>query len=141
MNSDLPLMTLHSFRKLFKLQVSLAAKESDLSEYLLGHRRTLNQTYFKVSPADVSKVYLNKIMEHLTFCDIASAEKAKEELNQKLIEERDANDRELRELKRRLSAYENKLASVVNRIGDILGQADPLKHNECLEAVKSIQNR
>jgi integrase len=134
-------ITLHSFRKLFKVQVSLSAKESDLSEYLLGHRSTLNQTYFKVSPADVSKVYLDKIMEHLTFCDIASAERAKEELNQKLIEERAAKDRELGELKKRLSAYEGKLDSVVNRIGDILGQADPLKQKEYLEAVKSIQNR
>jgi peptidoglycan hydrolase CwlO-like protein len=55
-----------------------------------------------------------------------------------LIEERDAKDRELRDLKKRLSAYENKLDSVVNKIGDILGYADPLMQKEYLEAVKSI---
>ena len=72
---------------------------------------------------------------------MASVEKAKEELTQQLIEEREAKDRELRELKKRLSAYESKLDSVVNRIGDILGYADPLKQKEYMEDVKSIQNQ
>jgi hypothetical protein len=75
---------------------------------------------------------------HVTFCDVASVEKAKQDLNQKLIEEQDAKDRQIRELKKRLSEYEGKLGSVVNRIGDILGQADPLKQKEYLEAVKNI---
>jgi integrase len=134
-------ITLHSFRKLWKVQSSLAAGQSDIAEYIMGHIGSMAMTYFKISPTDVAKIYLNKIMEHVTFCDIASVEKAKEELNQKLIEERDVKDRELGELKKRLSAYENKLDSVVNRIGDILGQADTLKQKEYLEAVKSIQNK
>jgi hypothetical protein len=133
-------ITMHSFRRFFKTQVSFEAKEPDLSEFLLGHK-SLSQTYFKLSPANVAKTYLNSVMEHLTFCDMASVEKAKEELTQQLIEEREAKDRELRELKKRLSAYESKLDSVVNRIGDILGYADPLKQKEYMEDVKSIQNQ
>jgi len=44
------------------------------------------------------------------------------------------------QLKKRLSAYESKVDSWVNRIGDILGYADPLKQKEYLEAVKSIHH-
>jgi len=140
-------ITLHSFRKLYKTIISLQAKEADLSEYLLGHRSTLNQTYFKISPSDVAKVYLERCEKYLTFNDVAGLEtdllsvsKQNETLAQKLIEEREAKDRELIELKKLLSAYESKVDSWVNRIGDILGYADPLKQKEYLEAVKSIHH-
>jgi integrase len=100
-------ITLHSFRRFFKSAVSLEAKEPDLSEFLLGHK-SLSQTYFRVSPANIAKTYLERCMEHLTFCDIASVERAKEELNQKLIEERAAKNRELGELKKRMMMYEER---------------------------------
>jgi hypothetical protein len=103
-------ITLHSFRRFFKTQVSFEAKEADLSEFLLGHISTLNQRYFKLTPADVAKTYLNSVMEHLTFCDMASVEKAKEELTQQLIEEREVKDRELLELKKRMNEYEQSFA-------------------------------
>ena len=98
-------ITLHSFRRFFKSAVSLEAKEPDLSEFLLGHK-SLSQTYFRVSPANIAKTYLERCMEHLTFCDIASAEKAKQDLTQKLMEEREIKNKELSELKKRMAEYE-----------------------------------
>ena len=82
-------------------------KNQILSEFLLGHK-SLSQTYFRVSPANIAKTYIERCMEHLTFCDISSVERAKEELNQKLIEERVAKDRELGELKKRMMMYEER---------------------------------
>src|SRR5438093_117585 len=82
-------ITLHSFRKLYKTILSLQG-HGDLSEYLLGHTSTLNQTYFKISPNDVAKVYLERCEKYLTFNDVAGLEtdlaqvsKQNETLNQK----------------------------------------------------------
>ena len=46
----------------------------------MGHKN-LGQTYFRggVSLAAVAKVYLEKCMEHLTFCDMSSLEKSQQE--------------------------------------------------------------
>ena len=65
------------------------AKEPDLSECLLGHKN-VSQTYFRVTPANAAKTYLEKCMELLTFCDMTSVEHSKQELNQKLIKGREA---------------------------------------------------
>jgi uncharacterized protein YydD (DUF2326 family) len=60
-------------------------------------------------------------MKKLTFNDVEKLEtdllavsKQKDILNQKLMEEREAKDRELSELKKRMSEYEQSFASVKN---------------------------
>jgi hypothetical protein len=72
-----------------------------------------------VTPANAAKTYLEKCMEHLTFCDMASVEHSMQELNQKLIKGREARIekfRELRELRKQMSEYDNKLASIMDKI-------------------------
>lgn len=75
-------ITSHAFRKFFKTQVSLEAKEPDIAEYLIGHR-SLSQTYFRVSPKQIQQIYLDKLMPLLTFCDSASLEERVTTLTQK----------------------------------------------------------
>jgi hypothetical protein len=123
-------ITLHNFRKLYKTLISLHAKEADLSEYLLGHRSTLNQTYFKISPSDVAKVYLERCQKYLTFNDVAGLEtdllsvsKQNETLNQKLIDERESKDKELSELKKKMAEYEQWFDS----LGEIQEQINHIK--------------
>lgn len=64
-----------------------------------------------------AKTYLEKCMELLTFCDMTSVEHSKQELNQKLIEGREARIEKLRELRKQMSEYDNKLASIMDKIG------------------------
>lgn len=76
-------ITPHSFRKFFKTQVSLEAKEPDLAEMLIGHK-SLSQTYFRVSAKEVAKIYYKKLMPYLTFCDVASLEESRNDIAQEL---------------------------------------------------------
>ena len=55
---------------------------ADLAEYLIGHR-SLSQTYFRVPPREIARIYREKLMPLLTFCDTPSLMKKVETLEEK----------------------------------------------------------
>lgn len=70
-------ITMHSLRRHYKTIISMKINP-DLAENLIGHR-SLSQTYFRADPSDIAKLYYEKCMPLLTFCDMASVEKMKDE--------------------------------------------------------------
>jgi hypothetical protein len=74
-------ITLHTFRKAYKTAISLSGR-SDLAEYMIGHR-SLSQTYFRIPPKQIAKIYQEKLMPLLTFCDSPSLMKKVETLEEK----------------------------------------------------------
>lgn len=121
-------ITLHSFRRFFKTQVSLEAGQPDLAEYLTGHR-SLSQTYFKVTPAKVANIYLEKCMEHLTFCDTASLEKSRNEIVSKLAEK----DLVIANTKQQMDMMKQQMEQQSEQMSQIM---DMIQHNPALAQIK-----
>jgi integrase len=121
-------ITLHSFRRFFKTQVSLEAGQPDLAEYLICHR-SLSQTYFKVTPSKVANIYLEKCMEHLTFCDTASLEKSRNEIVSKLAEK----DLVIASTKQQMDMMKQQLKQQSEQMNQIMSM---IQHNPSLAQVK-----
>jgi integrase len=74
-------ITLHAFRKAYKSAISMTGF-NDLAEYMIGHR-SLSQTYFRVPPKEIAKIYREKLMPILTFCDTPALENKVRSLEEK----------------------------------------------------------
>jgi integrase len=129
-------ITTHSFRKFFKTQVSLEAKEPDLAEYLIGHR-SLSQTYFRVSPKQIQQIYLEKLMPLLTFCDAAALENKILTLTEKTEIITDLQ-RQLNEQKEKLLSYEQGQEHV-NELVDAYAQERLIKSQD--QKIKELEER
>lgn len=129
-------ITPHAFRKFFKTQVSLEAKEPDLAEYLIGHR-SLSQTYFRVSPKQIQQIYLEKLMPLLTFCDAAALENKILTLTEKTEIITDLQ-RQLNEQKEKLLSYEQGQEHV-NELVDAYAQERLIKYQD--QKIKELEER
>jgi hypothetical protein len=97
-------ITFHSFRRFVKTTITNKARNSDYSEWFIGHTKS---TYYVNKPSERRKIYEQDCMRFLSFLDFKSMEEIgrdiKSELNAK-IERLEEKNKQLEEI---IEEYKN----------------------------------
>jgi integrase len=64
-------VTFHSFRRFVKTTIANQTRNSDYSEWFLGHRKS---TYYTKKPDELKRIYKEDCMKYLTFLDYPTLE-------------------------------------------------------------------
>src|SRR5919198_667086 len=110
-------VTFHSFRRFVKTTIANQTRNSDYSEWFLGHKKS---PYYTNKPEELKRIYKEDCMKYLTFLDYPTLEatgrsfeaqlkqkdKQIEEL-QRQIKELSANTFEIQKLKQQVEQYQD----------------------------------
>jgi integrase len=88
-------ITFHSFRRFVKTTIANQTRNSDYSEWFLGHKKS---PYYTNKPEELRRIYKEDCMKYLTFLDYPTLETSARSLEDKLKEK----DKEIAELKRKI---------------------------------------
>jgi len=117
-------ITLHSFRRFVKTTVSNQTRNSDYSEWLLGHRKSV---YWVNKPEELKRIYREDCMRYLTFLDYPTLEATGRSFEAQLKQK----DKEIVELKAKIGHIEltKELESKQNAdvIGDLAKSVEELQ--------------
>ena len=89
-------ITFHSFRRFVKTTIANQTRNSDYSEWFLGHKKS---SYYTNKPAELKRIYKEDCMKYLTFLDYPTLEAKGRTFEAQLKEK----DREIEGLKRQIA--------------------------------------
>jgi integrase len=88
-------VTLHSFRRFVKTTIANQTRNSDYSEWFLGHTKS---SYYTNKPEELKRIYKEDCMKYLTFLDYPTVEATGRSFEAKLKEK----DKEIEALKQQI---------------------------------------
>lgn len=89
-------ITLHSFRRFVKTTIANQTRNSDYSEWFLGHFKS---PYYTNKPEELKRIYKEDCMKYLTFLDYLTVEATGRSFEAQLKQK----DREIEDLKNRIA--------------------------------------
>jgi integrase len=104
-------VTFHSLRRFVKTTIANQTRNSDYSEWFLGHRKS---TYWVNKKPELKRIYKEDCMKYLTFLDYPTVEAVGTSFAAKLKEK----EKEIDELKRRDMANAEHIARLEAKIDD-----------------------
>ena len=123
-------VTLHSFRRFVKTTISNQTRNSDYSEWFLGHTKS---SYYTNKPQQLRQIYKEDCMKYLTFLDYPTVEavgtsyeaKLKEKdveieaLRQQIRQVNETKELELQEQKRKLDEIYSYYEQIKKKMGPL----------------------
>src|SRR5919198_2490163 len=110
-------VTFHSFRRFVKTTIANQTRNSDYSEWFLGHKKS---PYYTNKPEELKRIYKEDCMKYLTFLSYDTVENVVRNTEQKLkqkdkqieelqrqIKELSANTFEIQKLKQQVEQYQD----------------------------------
>jgi integrase len=98
-------ITFHSFRRFVKTTISNQTRNSDYSEWFLGHKKS---PYYTNKPDELRRIYKEDCMKYLTFLDYPTVEAVGTSYEAKLKEK----DREIQGLKSQIAQISLDLSEI-----------------------------
>jgi integrase len=134
-------VTFHSFRRFVKTTISNQTKNTDFSEWFLGH---IKSSYYTNKPEELRRIYKEDCMKYLTFLDYPTVEatgksfeaqlkqkdKEIEELKQQIRQVNETKDLEMQELKQRDSMTTDTIGSLTDMVMEMRQEIENLKKKE-----------
>jgi integrase len=108
-------VTFHSFRRFVKTTIANQTRNSDYSEWFLGHKKS---TYWVNKQPELRRIYKEECMKYLTFLDYPTVEAVGTSYAAKLREK----DREIEELRQRDTSNTERIDHLETKIDDLLNQ-------------------
>jgi integrase len=116
-------ITFHSLRRFVKTTIANQTRNSDYSEWFLGHKKS---TYWVNKQPELKRIYKEDCMKYLTFLDYPTIEAVGTSYAAKLKEK----DQEIGELKRRDTANAEHIARLEAKIDDLYNQMKEMVRDE-----------
>ena len=98
-------ITFHSFRRFVKTTIANQTRNSDYSEWFLGHKKS---PYYTNKPAELRRIYKEDCMKYLTFLDYPTLETTTRNLEAQLKGVVEQKDKEIAELKSQIQELNNR---------------------------------
>jgi integrase len=141
------IITLHSFRRFVKTTITNQTRNSDYSEWFLGH---IGNPYYSNKPDDLKKIYKDDCMRYLVFLDYATTEAVGKSFEAQLKGVVAQKDNEIEALKQqirqaserdshnaeRITQLENLMQGIVSQLHNINN-----KGTELINAVPGLEER
>jgi integrase len=102
-------ITFHSFRRFVKTTIANQTRNSDYSEWFLGHRKS---TYYTNKPHELKRIYKEDCMKYLTFLDYPTLEATGANYEAKLKEK----DREIAHLREQIAINNSSIGGQSDKI-------------------------
>ena len=115
-------ITLHSFRRHAKTVISDQVN-SDYSEYFIGHSHS---PYWTKKESEIREIYVNKIMNYLTFLDYSRLEATGKSVEARLA----SKDREINNLQNELKQYKDANIETANMYQQVIERLEKLEETK-----------
>jgi integrase len=105
-------VTFHSFRRFVKTRISNQTKNTDFSEWFLGHTKS---SYYTNKPDELRRIYKEDCMKYLTFLDYPTVEATGVSYEAKLREK----DKEIEHLRQQVQSLQQRDSMNTDAIGSL----------------------
>ena len=126
-------ITFHSFRRFAKTTIANQTRNSDYSEWFLGHKKS---TYYTNKPEELRRIYKEDCMKYLTFLDYPMLEATGKSFEAKMKEK----DREIESLRQQIRQVSETKHSELQQTADTIGDLTQMV-NQLRKEVREIQNK
>jgi integrase len=113
-------ITFHSFRRFVKTTIANQTRNSDYSEWFLGHKKN---TYYVNKPDELRRIYKDECMKYLTFLDYPTLEATGKNIEAKLSEK----EKEIQLLRQRDSMNADAISSLSDRMQELMVKIQELE--------------
>jgi integrase len=122
------LVTFHSFRRFVKTTIANQTRNSDYSEWFLGHFKS---PYYTNKPEELKRIYKEDCMKYLTFLDYPTLEATGRSFEAQLKQVVKQKDKEIEDLKQQIREISQEKDDEANRRTTEVGQLMAMiKQNE-----------